>query len=223
MVEYRQYPAHTGNTGKPGGIKMLIRQLREEDLDQAAEIFAEVFNESINFYFAEKLPTRVISLWLLLAKMSEPEALQVAEEDGLIRGYIFSPSETSRLWRTALRGSFLIICVKTLLSSNVRLPLSSLQKLLFNKFWFWRINRRYGNTARILSLGVSGCARGQGYGRRLVKAGIEYLRNKGCRVVTLEVRPHNIPARRLYESMGFVKVGETRDIQGPWLVMQLDN
>jgi ribosomal protein S18 acetylase RimI-like enzyme len=202
---------------------MLIRQVREDELDQVAEIFAEVFNESIHFYFSGKLPTRVISLWLLLAQMAEPEALQVAEEDRFIRGYIFSPSETSRLWRTALTGSFLTHSVKTLVHSNLRLPLSTLQALLSNKLWFWRTNRQHGSPARILSLGVSTCVRGQGYGRHLLKAGIEYLRNKGCRVVTLEVRPHNIPARRLYESLGFVKVGETRDAQGPWLIMQLSN
>ncbi|RJR20816.1 MAG: GNAT family N-acetyltransferase [Desulfobacteraceae bacterium] len=203
---------------------MLIRQVRKEELEQVAEIFAEVFNDSIHFYFSGKLPTQVISLWLLLAQLAEPEALQVAEEDQFIRGYVFSPSETSGLWRTALSGSFLSHSVKTLIRSNLRLPLSTLRALLSNKMWFWRTNRQHGSPARILSMGVSTCVRGQGYGRRLLKAGIEYLRHKkGCPVITLEVRPHNIPARRLYESLGFVKIGETRDAQGPWLIMQLNS
>lgn len=202
---------------------MFIRKFHTDDLEQVAEIFAEVFNESIQFYFGRKLPTQIISLWLLLAQMAEPEALQVAEENRLIRGYIFSPSETSRLWKTALKGEFITHCLKTILRSNLRLPLSTLKSLFSNKIWFWRTDRRFGSGGRILSLGVSGNARRQGYGRSLLKAGIDYLRKKGCRVITLEVRPHNISARSLYETQGFVTVGETRDAQGPWLIMQLSD
>lgn len=200
---------------------MLIRKFRAGDLEQVTEIFAEVFNESIQYYFGEKLPLQVISLWLLLAHMAEPEALQVAEDNRLIKGYIFSPTDTARLWKTALRGEFLARCFNTLRQFKISLPFSTLKLLLSNKIWFLRTNRRFGGGGRILSLGVAANVRRQGYGRRLLKAGIDYLREKGCRLITLEVRPHNFSARRLYESQGFVAVGETRDAQGPWLVMQL--
>jgi ribosomal-protein-alanine N-acetyltransferase len=50
------------------------------------------------------------------------------------------------------------------------------------------------------------CRRG-GLGRRLVRDALDRARESGCHRVTLEVRPSNVAARKLYESMGFREVG----------------
>lgn len=49
-------------------------------------------------------------------------------------------------------------------------------------------------------------ARGQGIGRKLMNALIQYAANLGVRYLTLEVRAGNEPAIALYRSLGFIKV-----------------
>lgn len=52
--------------------------------------------------------------------------------------------------------------------------------------------------------------RRQGVGRRLVTEAIEAARRLGAHKVTLQVWPHNGPARRLYRQLGFVEEGRLR-------------
>ena len=59
----------------------------------------------------------------------------------------------------------------------------------------------------ILNLGVATAQRRGGVGRALVERLLEELRDRGVRVVYLEVRESNAAARRLYESLGFAAVG----------------
>lgn len=47
----------------------------------------------------------------------------------------------------------------------------------------------------------------QGIGEALVLTLIEGLKEKGSHCLTLEVRASNMPAKRLYEKLGFQKVG----------------
>jgi len=49
--------------------------------------------------------------------------------------------------------------------------------------------------------------RGQGLGRLLMEALLEKGRADGVKEFTLEVRVGNVPANRLYESLGFVSEG----------------
>ena len=49
--------------------------------------------------------------------------------------------------------------------------------------------------------------RGQGIGRQLTTALMQYAANLGVQYVTLEVRENNEPAKNLYRSLGFIKVG----------------
>ncbi len=62
----------------------------------------------------------------------------------------------------------------------------------------------------ILTLAVRPGWRRRGIGKALVEAVLEELSRGGCRVVMLEVRASNTPARRLYESMGFRTAGLRR-------------
>ena len=49
--------------------------------------------------------------------------------------------------------------------------------------------------------------RGEGLGRPLLDAAVGWARDRGCHKVTLEVWPHNVRARRLYQRAGFVEEG----------------
>ncbi len=61
--------------------------------------------------------------------------------------------------------------------------------------------------AHIMNIAVSPARRGQGLGRRLLDALLGRLRELEAQRVTLEVRPDNVAAVRLYESAGLESVG----------------
>ncbi|GED87427.1 GNAT family N-acetyltransferase [Streptomyces sp. NPDC091412] len=60
---------------------------------------------------------------------------------------------------------------------------------------------------QIHGLAVAEEARGSGVGRALLRAVVEEARRQGARRITLRVLGHNTPARKLYESEGFVVEG----------------
>jgi ribosomal protein S18 acetylase RimI-like enzyme len=60
---------------------------------------------------------------------------------------------------------------------------------------------------QIQGLVVAETARGGGVGRALLRAVREESRRQGARRLTLRVLGHNTPARKLYESEGFVVEG----------------
>ncbi|MFI9326246.1 GNAT family N-acetyltransferase [Kitasatospora sp. NPDC052868] len=60
---------------------------------------------------------------------------------------------------------------------------------------------------QIQGLAVDSAARGRGVGRALVGAACATAEAEGARRITLRVLGHNAPARRLYESCGFVVEG----------------
>jgi mycothiol synthase len=56
---------------------------------------------------------------------------------------------------------------------------------------------------QIYMLGIDPDYRGKGIGRRLLLAGLSYLKNKGSQFATLTVDSENQEARSLYDSIGF--------------------
>ncbi|MDW4910546.1 GNAT family N-acetyltransferase [Streptomyces sp. ADMS] len=60
---------------------------------------------------------------------------------------------------------------------------------------------------QIQGLAVSDEARGRGVGRLLIRAAVAEARRRGALRLSLRVLGHNTPARRLYESEGFVVEG----------------
>ncbi|MFF3374522.1 GNAT family N-acetyltransferase [Streptomyces sp. NPDC002680] len=60
---------------------------------------------------------------------------------------------------------------------------------------------------QIQGLAVSDEARGMGVGRLLIRAAVAEARRRGALRLSLRVLGHNAPARRLYESEGFVVEG----------------
>ena len=64
--------------------------------------------------------------------------------------------------------------------------------------------------SHITNIAVRAEDRGRGYGRALVEALMRYLSNLGAAYATLEVRVSNERAIRLYESVGFIRVGKRK-------------
>jgi [ribosomal protein S18]-alanine N-acetyltransferase len=71
--------------------------------------------------------------------------------------------------------------------------------------------RRGGHAARLYSIVVSPAARGRGAASALLRAAETGARRRHCERVTLEVRPGNNAAIRLYEKFGYAM---TRRIAG---------
>ena len=79
---------------------------------------------------------------------------------------------------------------------------------------------------QILNITVHPDCRRAGVARRLLMSAFADAVEKGARLAVLEVRKSNTPARALYESLGFEKVGERPDYYGivkePAVSMVLD-
>ncbi|MBQ6058912.1 MAG: ribosomal protein S18-alanine N-acetyltransferase [Clostridia bacterium] len=65
--------------------------------------------------------------------------------------------------------------------------------------------------AELLRVAVLPAYRRQGLGKRLLQEGARLLAARRCRLLYLEVRESNAPARALYQSLGFDAVGRRKD------------
>jgi len=79
----------------------------------------------------------------------------------------------------------------------------SLEDLAFAR---WRLIDVVGE-AELLRIAVAPSARRRGLGQRLLQANQSSLAALGCDTLHLEVRVSNLPARALYESLGWREVG----------------
>jgi ribosomal-protein-alanine N-acetyltransferase len=59
----------------------------------------------------------------------------------------------------------------------------------------------------IMTIATQEAARGRGIATALLEAMFQRLREQDLHYLTLEVRPSNLPALRLYEALGFTQVG----------------
>ena len=64
--------------------------------------------------------------------------------------------------------------------------------------------------SHITNIAITPEERGQGVGRKLTEALMQYLSNLGAAYATLEVRVSNERAQHLYKSLGFVSVGKRK-------------
>ena len=64
--------------------------------------------------------------------------------------------------------------------------------------------------SHITNIAVEEGFRGQGIGKRLTAALLQYLSNLGASYATLEVRVSNERAIRMYQSLGFVSAGKRK-------------
>ena len=67
------------------------------------------------------------------------------------------------------------------------------------------------STLEVAYLGVDDRRRGRGIGRELAIHAVREAVRRGCDLLTLGVDERNIPARRMYESLGFETI-DSRDV-----------
>jgi ribosomal-protein-alanine N-acetyltransferase len=65
--------------------------------------------------------------------------------------------------------------------------------------------------AEILNIAIRPARQGQGLGAQLLQALLDHFRQQGIRRVFLEVRQSNLPARQLYQKLGFVSTGQRKN------------
>ncbi|MBT9582082.1 GNAT family N-acetyltransferase [bacterium] len=70
------------------------------------------------------------------------------------------------------------------------------------------------STAEIWGVFLHPSCRGQGISQSMLRQAIDWARSRGIRELVLEVNPDLTPAVRLYNSLGFQPVGETRHCCG---------
>ncbi len=72
------------------------------------------------------------------------------------------------------------------------------------------VGRQTGDEWEIENIAVTGPARRCGLGTRLLGEFLDMVRNRGGRVIFLEVRESNLAARALYEKWAFVETGRRK-------------
>lgn len=75
----------------------------------------------------------------------------------------------------------------------------------------WIVMSASGSEADVMTIATTEAARGQGIGRSLLSAGIDWARSRGAHVVHLEVDERNESALGLYRSYGFEEWGRRSD------------
>jgi ribosomal-protein-alanine N-acetyltransferase len=97
---------------------------------------------------------------------------------------------------------------------------ASIRSELENPYSIWLTALEEGNLAGylgvqygpdggdIMTIATDPGFRGRGVGKRLLKTMVETLQEKNLQWLTLEVRPSNTPALKLYEAFGFRQVGK---------------
>lgn len=68
--------------------------------------------------------------------------------------------------------------------------------------------RKGSTVARLYSLATAAEARGKGVASALMAAATKAARDRGCRVLRLEVRADNVAAIGLYERQGYRRIGQ---------------
>ncbi|VBB06554.1 acyl-coa n-acyltransferase [Lucifera butyrica] len=200
----------------------VIEQAQKEDIPAIAALFTAAFRESVLYYCGSLPEPKAMEDVFTLVRESEPEAALVARTAaGGIIGYCFAPSELSGLWRRGICGGHLFFWAWRWLTGQYGFRFRPLLVILAGKISFFRsaLTPAKAADARILSIAVAEDWRGRKVAQQLMHHALRYLECRKVSRVRLEVRPDNGPAVRVYEKMGFVAGGMTRDCQGPWLIM----
>lgn len=61
--------------------------------------------------------------------------------------------------------------------------------------------------ADVQTLAIAPAARRQGWARKLMQLGMQWARERGAKLIFLEVRESGVPAQQLYASLGFTEIG----------------
>ena len=103
-----------------------------------------------------------------------------------------------------------------------------LRALLKNPKTFWllsldgramacwlKVSNGRARWARLYSMAVHPGSRGQGWGKQLLQAGFDWMRQEGLTTCRAEAKIDNRAARQLYATQGFQEIGLLRNYYGP--------
>lgn len=204
-----------------------IKEATVQDAAAIAQLYLASFPESIEFFFAEHNTARLralVAYGFELALMSACLSLACRNNEGHLLGYCLVSSRDGlpvhRLLSPQQLGRTAALCFKALSQFKAKeLLILAQNQLKFGRSTSGDNIRRRLPGGRIISIAVHPGARGQGLGKSLLARSLDFLEQLGIQATYLEVRPDNLPAKRMYESFGFSPYGQTEDLQGPWLRM----
>ncbi len=153
---------------------------------------------------------------------AEPEGLLVADDGGLIAGYVFAPRWPGRVFRRGmLRGSVWRMLLRGLAGRyGISWAESFAGVHAYLGMWHEaQVGTRPGE-GRIFSLGVHPHHRRRGIGTELVRRALRYLEARQAVSARLEVRAENAVAARVYRRLGFRPDGALTDSMGQWIIMR---
>ena len=200
---------------------MIIRPMQPGDLLAVADIFYESFQASVLYYCGRPPAAQAMADVFACVLAAEPEAAWVAERDGLVAGYAFTPVRLSAIWREAILGGHVFLWAWRWLTGRYGFGWGAVVRLLANKtdFFSSAMQDQFQAEARILSIAVGSKQRGRGVGRMLFANAMARFCRLQVERVRLDVRPDNQAALALYRGFGFQAVGSAPDPQGEWLIM----
>ena len=200
-----------------------IRPADHDDLLPAATAYLRAFPDTLDQLGARDMRPVAVADIMRVCLQAEPRGFFVAEVGGRPAGYTICPSRTDRVARVAFLRGHVLRVLWNWGTGRYGIGIGPALQALADKMHFLRSDHLPGAVcrARVLSIAVDPDFQGRGIGRRLLREGLSYLRREGAPDVRLEVRPHNAAAKALYESVGFVTVGQVSDTRGPWDVMVL--
>ena len=198
-----------------------IRNAVISDAMKAAMVFCEAFPESVQRYSPARKPIEAITDLFEACRKAQPQHFFVFDLDGIVQGYIIAPLSIKRIVLSSIaNGSAITILVRFMTgrygisaSAAARASLNAIRNLFAGKKGLERCD------SRILSIGVLPGSQGKGVGKALLLRGITSLDDAGAERIRLEVRKGNFQAIRLYDSLGFERIGEIADETGIWIAM----
>jgi ribosomal-protein-alanine N-acetyltransferase len=199
-----------------------IINCKAEHIPAVVNIFCNAFADSIRF-FAPDNPkiTEALKDVFFLVWLSFKESFFVAvDDDDNVYGYIVVTDNIKRLWVDAVRSGFIFKVPIKWFGRKYGISLKRALKVLWNKICYIRFEASTTGSGQILSVAVDPLHHGRGYGKELVRTGIDHLKALGVKRVKLEVRPENVSAIKIYSRYGFKQIGKARDVQGEWLIME---
>jgi GNAT superfamily N-acetyltransferase len=127
------------------------------------------------------------------------EAEEVVRLLGAFRTWMGRDRPTDASLRTSVDRLLRDPDTEYLLGSADEGPATAIAQLRFRWTVWWAAEDCW-----IEDVFVAEAARGSGLGRAMVRAALDRAGERGCRRADLDTDADNLPARRLYESLGFV-------------------
>jgi len=179
-----------------------LRQCRSTDQDALVDIYREGFKGELSFFFKRFCGCFFEALFHHLSRDTI-----VAEVGGEVVGFVIVVRGPMPVARSSILR--LLSTMPTLLTA-VR-PSFFAFLLQRTKSMSWRPSQ-----VGIGCIAVESHFRRKGFGRALMRGALARYHGRN---VTLDVRPWNTGAIRLYSSTGFRRTGVWRDPLGEWVVM----